>query len=289
MNEKLEFEIREIYADLRKSEKKAADFILNYKGNGRSLTLEGIAAEAKVSQPTVLRFIKAMGYKGFKEFRYLLAEEQEDTENHILYGYQISQRDTLDELPAKVVATSIEQLKETLKSISPGMLQKVIKMISKAEKIAIYYVENSACTALDLATKLMYLGFNCYTYSDCYMQTVSAGNLTSKDLAIGISYSGCSKNTVDTMKIAKRAGAKTIAVTNFGNSLIEKYSDVTLTTSSRQFIYGDAIFSRVSQLAVVDMIYTGLLLSDYEKYTKILDKSSRMIKKQAYDYKRTEK
>ena len=114
------------------------------------------------------------------------------------------------------------------------------------------------------------------------MQNVSAGNLTEKDVAVGISYSGNSRSTVDAMRTAHENGVKTIAITNFENSLIEKYSDLVLRTSNQQHFYGDAIFSRVSQLAVVDMIYTGIMLSDYEKYTGILDRSSRLIQAQAY-------
>ena len=123
---------------------------------------------------------------------------------------------------------------------------------------------------------------NCCAYSDYYMQNVSAGNLTEKDVAVGISYSGNSRSTVDAMRTAHENGVKTISITNFENSLIEKYSDLVLRTSNRQHFYGDAIFSRVSQLAVVDMIYTGIMLSDYEKYTAILDRSSRLIQAQAY-------
>ena len=64
--------------------------------------------------------------------------------------------------------------------------------------------------------------------------------------------------------------------------LSEQYSDLVLCTSNRQFLYGDAIFSRASQLMVVDMIYIAILLSDYERYTGKLDESSRVIRKQAY-------
>jgi len=84
------------------------------------------------------------------------------------------------------------------------------------------------------------------------------------------------------MEIARNAGAKTIAITNFEHTLLEKYSDLVLYNSNRQFLYGNAIFSRVSQLLVVDMIYISILLSDYEKYTEKLDESSLVIQKQAY-------
>lgn len=229
MNEKLELIIREKYADLRKSEKRAADYLLQYEGDGRTLTLEQFAAGANVSQPTVLRFLRALGYKGFKDFRYVLAQkEPEEKENgYFLYGSTVMEGDTISELPAKLIGTSIGQLKDTLKNLSAAELEK-------------------------------------------------------GDLAIGISYSGCSISTVDAMRIAKKAGAKTIAITNFENTLLEKYADIVLVTSNQHFLYGDAIFSQVSQLAVVDMIYTGVLLSDYDRYTKILDRSSKIISKQAY-------
>lgn len=290
MNEKLEFTIRENYSSLRKSEKKAADYLLSYQGDGRELTLELFADGAGVSQPTVLRFIRALGYQGFKDFRYELVREEDRTEKgYFLYGSSISKDDKIAELPAKLIGTAVGQLKDTLKNLSADNLEKAVRAITGARNIAVFYVENSSCTASNLVTKLTYLGFSCCSYSDYYLQNVSAGNLTKEDVAIGISYSGCSISTVDAMRIAKKAGARTIAITNFENTLLEKYADIVLITSGQHFIYGDAIFSRVSQLAVVDMIYTGILLSDYEKYTAILDRSSNTIRKQAYDAKPSEK
>lgn len=284
MNEKLEFIIRENYFSLRKSEKKAADFLLNYNGEGRELTLEQFAEGAGVSQPTVLRFIRALGYQGFKDFRYELVKEDSDNENkYFLYGSSVSKNDQIAQLPAKLIGTAIGQLKDTLKNLSATQLEEAILQITRAKNIAVFYVENSSCTAHDLITKLTYLGINCCAYADYYLQNVSAGNLKEGDVAIGISYSGCSISTVDAMRIAKKAGAKTIVITNFENTLLEKYADVILMTGGQQFIYGDAIFSRISQLAVVDMLYTGILLSDYEKYTAILDRSSKAIQKQAYE------
>lgn len=284
MNEKLEFIIRENYYSLRKSEKKAADYLLHYDGKGRELTLEQFAEGAGVSQPTVLRFIRALGYRGFKDFRYELAKEDNGGDNkYFLYGSSVLKEDKISQLPAKLIGTAINQLKDTLKHLSAHQLESAVESITRARNIAVFYVENSSCTAHDLVTKLTYLGFHCCSHSDYYLQNVSAGNLKKGDVAIGISYSGCSMSTVDSMRIAKEAGAKTIILTNFENTLMEKYADIVLITGGQQFMYGDAIFSRVSQLAVVDMLYTGILLSDYEKYTAILDRSSTAIQKQAYE------
>lgn len=284
MNEQLETAIRENYVKLRKSEKKVADFLTCHMGSFRDITLEKLANDAGVSQPTVLRFLRAIGYQGFKEFRYVLADEQEKSRSdYFLYGCHITEKDSLSVIPDKIIATSIEHLKETRKSVSPVYLEKAIEMIRQAKRIAIYSVENSACVAEDLGTKLMYLGINCCVYSDYYMQHVSANNLMPGDLAIGISYSGSAKSTVDAMRLAQEAGAATIVITNFEKSKIRDYADVVLATSNEQYIYGNKIFSRIAQLAVVDMIYSGMLLSDYSRYTKILDDNSRIVEGQSYE------
>ena len=83
--------------------------------------MEELAGAAGVSQPTVMRFVKALGYSGFREFKYALVQEEargQRKEGEIeLYGFQLSSRDRLEEIPGKIVATSIRMLEETLKSI----------------------------------------------------------------------------------------------------------------------------------------------------------------------------
>ena len=136
-----------------------------------------------------------------------------------------------------------------------------------------------------MVTKLLYLGFNCLTYGDFYLQHVSASNLGPGDVAVGISYSGYSRNTVDVMKMARRKGASTIVLTNFEDSLISRYADILLCTENSQALYGNAIFSRTSQIALVDMIYMRIILSDFKRFTGKLDESSRIVRGQAYDEK----
>lgn len=286
-NNLVKIRIRQIYAGLRPSEQKVADYILQYEGKASKLLMETVAQETGVSQPTVIRFVKAAGYEGFKDFKYALVQEEakgqpEDSEKAGLYGFPLSRKDRLEDIPGKIVTTSVEMLEETLRNVSVKEYRKAVEAVIAAENIVIYSVENSVCTANDLLTKLTYLGLNCRFYGDYYLQNVSAANLTKKDLAIGISYSGCSRHTVEMLALAKKAGAVTLALTNFENSMIAKYADILLCASNRQFLYGDTIFSRISQLALVDMIYAGVLNRDYDRCSKKLNKTSTIVAKRAY-------
>lgn len=282
------FEIKGKYASLRKSEQKVADYILGHLQEAGGMSMTEIAEKAKVSQPTIARFAKAIGFESYKKLKVALIQEnakeaEETTKRAPLHGFKLGSEDRPEDIPARVVTTTINALEEALKGISGKKLREVVDLITKADNVVVYGVENSSTTIADLVTKLMYLGINCRSYEDYYLQSISASNLTGRDVAIGISYSGCSTNTVDVMKLAKKSGAKTIALTNFENSPISRHSDICICTSNEQFLYGDAIFSRTVQLAIVDMIYMGILTSDYRKYTKKMDRSSKIISNRAYD------
>lgn len=287
MKKDIAFQIKSAYQDMRPSEQQVADYLLNHREQVATMSLKELAKKSKVSEPTIVRMVKAVGFSGFKELRDALireaARKSDETELQAFFGYHVKKEDKVSEIPEKITANTIEVMKDTLKSISVRDFQKVIEAIAKADKIQIFAVENSDATASDLNTKLTYLGLDCRYARDYYLQRIGAGYLTEKDVAIGISYSGCSRDTVDAMREAKKRKAKTIVITNFRDSLITKYADFILCTSQEQLMYGDAIFSRVSQMMIVDMIYTGLITSNYDTYAKRLDCSGRIIRDKAYE------
>lgn len=289
MKNKITKQIEAGYGDLRKSEKQAADYILAHMEEAAELSLDRLAHCAGVSQPTVLRMLRALGFDGYKGFRYQLVAELarlqpgQDQADQLMYGYTLSRQDTLEEIPVKMTATTQQMMEETLKNFSGKIYRKVIGKLKNARMIDIYSVENSEVTALDLLTKLLYLGLPCRHFSDYYFQRISAGSLTPDDVAVGISYSGESRDTVDVMRAAQKAGACTIVITNFRDSTIAKYADILICTSQEQLFYGNAIFSRTTQLLIVDMIYMGIIASDYERYVTQLNRCEKVVREKAYD------
>lgn len=280
--------IRAGYGDMRKSEQKAADYILDHLEGARELPLDQLAKRARVSQPTVLRMVRALGFGGYRDFRYQLVSElarnlsEADLTTRPLYGYTLRPGERLEDIPGNMVAMAERMLEETLKNFSIRTYKKIVEVLRGARLIDIYSVENSEVTAQDFLAKLLYLGFSCRHFSDHYYQRISAGSLTDQDVAVGISYSGSSRDTVDVMRTAKKAGATTIVLTNFKDSPISRYADYLICTSQEQLFYGDSIFSRTSQLLIVDMIYMGIIASDYDRYAKRLDSCEKVVREKAY-------
>lgn len=291
MKGRIRRQIESGFADLRKSEKQAADYILEHMDQVRELSLDRLAKAAGVSQPTVLRMLKALGYPGYREFRYQLVAELARTDGsaeageqpQFMYGYTLDRKDGLDEIPVNITMTTERMMEETLKNFPGKTYRQVVDTLRNARLIDIYGVENSEVMAVDLLTKLLYLGLPCRHFTDCYLQQIAAGRLTDQDVAVGISYSGESKDTVDAMRAAKRSGACTIAVTNFRDSTIARYADLLICTSQDQHFYGNAIFSRSTQILITDMIYMGIISSDYEYYVRQLNQCEKVVRGKAYE------
>ena len=281
-------QIEKGYADLRRSEKLAADYVLEHMEQIPDLSIDRLAHNAGVSQPTVLRMLRSAGFSGYRDFCYrLVAELAKKAEageggKGPMYGYTLDKSTPLKEIPFNMAATTQKMLEETVKNFSGKIYQKTVEALANARLIDIYGVENSEATALDLLTKLLYLGLPCRYFSDCYHQQIAAGALTPGDVAVGISYSGESKDTVDSLRTAKKAGARTIAVTNFKDAAISRYADILICTSQKQLMYGDAIFSRSCQILVVDMIYMGIISLDYDRFTDRLKRCEKVVQEKAY-------
>ena len=173
-----------------------------------------------------------------------------------------------------MISTNIQHLKDTLKHLSTHALTQAVQAIAQAESVFLIAAENSCAVAEDLATKLVYLGIKTTFHTDPYRQSVGAANLDRRDVALAISYTGRTKSSIDALSSAKLAGARTVVITNTDSSPINCCADIVLRTGNRQYFYGGAIFSRSTQLAVVDMLYTGLLVDDYPRFTRHLEESA---------------
>jgi DNA-binding MurR/RpiR family transcriptional regulator len=268
------------YASLRPSERKVAEFFLDHKDDVGAMNIREVAQSVGVSEPTVLRCVKGLGYKGYKAFKRAVQAGVPDRDSsfELMGGVTIRPWDSIRDLPLRAIGTHRASLDNLLKSLGTDRLEEAARIMSESRIIDIYCVENSATAATDLQVKLTYLGLCCRFCMDPYLQQISAVHLGRSDTAIAFTRSGSSIDTLRAMKLAHKSGARTIAVTASENAPVNRYSDITLLTGTdEQKVYGNAIFSRVNDVAVVDMIYMAVILSDYDRFSANLDRSGSVI------------
>ncbi|MBM6698801.1 MurR/RpiR family transcriptional regulator [Bifidobacterium pullorum subsp. saeculare] len=273
--------IDHVYASLRPAERAVARFVRDHLDETADLTVGQLADASHVSQPTVIRFARKLGFGGYRELRYVLRHPESEHEVTVdpLGGFDLNPWDDQDDVPAKVAAGATELIGELRHALDPRAFRRACALLAGARLVDVYGVENSQVPAVDLYTKLSYLGLACRRNTDAYLQQIGAAHLTDRDVAIAFSHSGSSVDTVKALRAAKTAGARTIAVTNTAGAPLAAAADVTLLTGvGSHEIHGNAIFSRVANVALVDMLYMGVILADYGRFSTALDESGRMIR-----------
>lgn len=248
--------IKIAYDDLSKAEKRIADYIIGDPAGLIPLSISELAARCNSSEATIVRFSRRLGYSGYQQLKISLAKE----ENVRGMNENISSSDRPLDIYQKLCGLVYCSLEKTASALDAQALADVCALLPGANTIYLFGLGNSAAVAADAAHKFLRLGLNAYSYSDTHLQAIAASHMRAGDVAIGISHSGSSKDIVDALKIAREAGAKTVAITNEGKSPVDKVSDYILHTAADETAYTIlGLNSRIAQLTIIDAIYSHLV------------------------------
>ncbi len=255
--------IQGTYSSLRTAEQRVADFILKHAEELIYLTVTELAERTQTSESTVVRLCQKIGYKGYQEFKIMLARDLVGPTETVYE--QIDSTDTLEALKTKVFQANAQALKDTIEVLSDEELGRAVYAISRARRLEIYGIGGSAPLALDAYHKFMKLGICAVWLNDSDLMAMSSSLLAAGDVALGISHTGASRDVCDAMENAQNAGATTICITHRATSPITKVSNVKLFTAAKETAFGsDATSSRIAQLSIIDVLYAGIANADYD-------------------------
>ncbi len=235
-----------------------------------AMTIGGLAQACETSETTVIRFCRAIGFSGYPELRLTLATEVGRAQGlgrvERVIDADISPEDNLAVVVEKIAFADARAVEETAAQLDVGVLEQVVDKLVAAERVNIYGVGASACVALDLQQKLHRIGKVVFAWSDVHMALTSAALLGPGDVAIGVSHTGETIDTIDALAEARRRGAVTVAITNFPRSPITEVADHVLTTAARETTFrSGATASRLAQLTVIDCLFVGVAQRMYDQ------------------------
>lgn len=129
-----------------------------------------------------------------------------------------------------------------------------------------YGVGGSGAVAQETETRLFRIGCQVRGWTEVHGAATSAALLTPADVAIGISHSGATRETLEPFEMAKERGATTIAITTDPRSPLAKAADIRLisSTSETSFRTG-SIGGRHSVLMIVDCLYVRVGQVSYQR------------------------
>jgi DNA-binding MurR/RpiR family transcriptional regulator len=274
--------VRGVLPNLRPAERRVAGVVLDDPAGISESSITAVARRCQTSETTVLRFCRAIGLTGYPELRIALARaaqiEEVDHGDGSQRAGEIAATDPLTDVVAKITYAAACAVTDTATALDLKVLQAAIDAIAMAARIDIYGGGPSALVCQHLHQKLHRIGLVSFVWSEGQLAVTSARVPSARDVAIGISHTGTTIDTIDAPRIAQHRGATTISVTNYEMSPIAAVSELLLTTAARETSFSmGAMSSRIAQFAVIDCLFAGVAQRFYDRSAEALHSSYEVM------------
>lgn len=266
------FRIRSIMPELSKSEAVVADYVANNPDEVIHLSVSALADRCGVSEPTIIRACRNMGYSGYQALKVALIQGQNTTVKYA--GEEVTETDSMQDTMAKVFGAAADAIALTRSNLSASDMEKAAEALLGAKRIYIFGVGGSAAVASDVQHKFSRLGLNATAYADLNLQAIIAAYAGADDVVFAISHSGSSKVVVDNTNIAKTNGATVISLSSTGKSPLTEIADISLFTDANETRYRIvALSSRIAELTIIDTLYSYMSFRTGNKENLIIDEA----------------
>lgn len=267
--------IKEYKNNANGAERKIVDFLLENPEQVVNCTIHELAEKTYSSASTIVRLCKKLGFKGYKDFQkslvYELALRKEALDEKT---QEITREDSLESIIEKVTYKNVISLENTMKLIDLEILERCVDILEKANTINLFGMGSSLLVAKDAYLKFLRINKPCLISDDWHAQLLQARNITKNDVAIAISYSGMTEEVLRCVQTAKENNAPIIAITRFEENPLSSIADYNLYVSATEFIFrSGAMSSRISQLSIIDILFTAFINRNYDKYLKQFQKT----------------
>ena len=264
---------------LRKSEAKVARYVLANANGVIKMRIVDLAAKSEVSEPTVIRFCRALGFDGFQSFKLQLAQQL--GMGSVYTQFAVDDNDTVTDLRNKVFDTTVGSLLTVRGELNADVLEQAISTISNARRVEFYGFGASGSVAADAQHKFFRLQLSTAAYTDPHIQHMSAIALESDDVVVAISQSGETQALLQSVHLAREAGAKVIGLAPENTSLSKQCSIPIYVNMEEDLQSYTPVSSRIAHLVVIDVLATGVARHRkplLKEHLKRLEKSQRALR-----------
>ena len=274
--------LRECRDSISPTERSIADYLLDHPESAMECGVHELAERTFSSASTIIRMCRRIGFDGYKDFRRSVtyeaalrrhSEEEEQKE--------ISFSDSMEDVFEKITYKNIISLEDTRNLLDARGLEQCVDMICRCRNVLLFGLGASLLAAQDMYLKLLRLNKSCITNTDWHCQLLMARNATTEDMGLVFSYSGETEEVLACMQALKANRTPIFAITRFSASPVAELADHNIYIAANESTFrSGAMSSRISQLNVVDILYTAFANRDSQNSLTQLSKT-HIRKKQA--------
>ena len=262
--------------DLTKSGRTVAEYLLQHAGEAQYLSISSLAKECCVAEATVFRFCRALGFEGYHEMRIALAQANA---TGALVNQRVPEPDadtaTLCEHASALLMTTING---TQNALSPEAVDRASELLRKARQVYCLGQGGSMLIANDICARFACISTKFRTAGDSHLQLVTASLMTPEDVVLFVSYSGATRDMLETLRTARAAGAKIILLTHYEDSPGAKLADVVLLCGAQESpLDSGNIPIKVALLYVAEVLVLRYTMNDPQNVMDAQDRTSEAL------------
>lgn len=262
--------IRQRLEELNRSERKVADVILADPNAATSMSIATLAQAASVSEPTVNRFCRSFLAKGYPDFKIKLAQSLAGGTPYV--SRAVEPNDGATEYTQKIFGATIAALDDARRHADPQRIERVVDYLIQAKQIHFFGLGASGAVAQDAQHKFFRFNLPVTAYIDVLMQRMVASTCRTGDVVVVISWTGRTRELVDIARLARESGAVVLGITAPGSPLANECTETLEVDTPEDTDYYMPMTSRMIQLALLDVLATGVTLRRGEGFLEHLKK-----------------
>ncbi|MEV4413707.1 MurR/RpiR family transcriptional regulator [Catellatospora sp. NPDC049609] len=262
--------------------RRVAEQVLTDPAGAARATIVELAERSHTSPATITRFCRAVGFEGYADLRLAIAGETGRAARSagwvVDIGREIEPGDPLERVLGQIMAADTRAMQDTAAMTDLAEVERAADAIAAAERVDIYGASGSALVGAEMQFSLHRIGIAAWSWPDVHNGLASAALLRAGDVALGISHSGQTRETIEMVAEAGSRGATTVALTSFPRSPLADVADVVLTTATQATTFRpDSLSARHPQLVVLDLLYIAVAQRTHERAHAAFQRTAQAV------------
>ncbi len=247
--------ISQQYYELTASEKKTADYLMAHQEESQYMSIAELAEESGVAEATVSRFCRRLGYKGYNAFKLAIANSTARMQQGAP-AVADTEGDSLEEVARRLYAMDSAAIAQTLELLDYGAVREAADLLESAERVCCMGQGGSMLIASEAAHLFSAASGKFFAVSDSHMQMIRAANMGERDAVLFFSYSGATRDMVETLQVARERGAHILLITRFPKSPGGALADVVLRCGANESpLQIGSVAAKLAQLFLLDVLF----------------------------------
>lgn len=271
------YAIKNQYGAFSEKERLIADFIMEHRGASVDPSITELATQIGISEATLVRFVRKLGYQGYQKFRIALAKESV-AENTQIFEIAVDGDAQEDDVIDRIFKHTIQALELSRKQLDKTAVIKTAELIVAARHVLLFGFGGSNINARDAYHKFLRTGLACMYTDEFHMQLMLASQTDAADIALLFSHSGRNYDIIALAEELKANQCPVAVITSYDNSPLAHCADILLTVSPvLNSVISESFSDSLAVGTLINVLYVEVMTMLKESGLKNLAKMRKAI------------